>query len=68
MRLGYPEQGGSHGVPLPDPEAAFQPVVYLVSLVAGYIQSDGQTIPDDPCMVDMSCSWLPPLPEVGGEE
>jgi hypothetical protein len=72
MRLGYPEQGGSHGVPMPDPEAEFQPIVYLVSLVAGYIHFDGQYIPDEECMVDMSCDWLPPLPPSlgtsGGEE
>ena len=63
MRMGYPAPGGNHGVPQPDPEAAFQPVVYLVSLVAGYLHFDGQQIPDDPCMVDMSCDWIPPLPE-----
>jgi len=68
MRLGYPEPGGSHGVPMPDPEADFQPVVYLVSLVAGYILNDGQHIPDEECMVDMSCDWLPPLPGPGVEE
>jgi len=68
LRLGYPEQGGSHGVPLPDPEAEFQPVVYLVSLVAGYILFDGQEIPDEECMVDMSCEWLPPMPPVTEEE
>jgi hypothetical protein len=71
LRMGYPEQGGSHGVPLPDPEMEFQPVVYLVSLVAGYIHFDGQYIPDEECMVDMSCDWLPPMPEdptTGGEE
>ncbi|MEE2828780.1 MAG: hypothetical protein VX498_06310 [Myxococcota bacterium] len=62
LRLGYPDPGGDHGVPMPDPEAEFQPVLYLVSLVAGYIHFDGQMIPDDECMVDMSCEWFPPLP------
>ena len=68
LRLGYPEQGGSHGVPLPDPEAEFQPVVYLVSLVAGYVLFDGEYIPDDECMIDMSCEWMPPMPELPPEE
>ena len=55
---------------MPDPEAEFQPVVYLVSLVAGYILNDGEYIPDEECMIDMSCDWLPPLPPTtaGGEE
>ncbi len=68
MRVGYPEPGGSHGVPLPDPEAEFQPVVYLVGLVAGYIHFDGQQIVDDACLVDLSCDWIPPMPEVVEEE
>ncbi len=68
MRLGYPEQGGSHGVPLPDPEDEFQPVVYLVSLVAGYVLFDGEYIPDEECMVDMSCEWMPPMPDLDEEE
>jgi hypothetical protein len=67
MRLGYPAQGGSHGVPQPDPEAEYQPVVQLVSLVAGYIHFEGQVIPNDPCMIDMSCEWLPALPELTPE-
>ena len=66
LRLGYPEQGGSHGVPDPDPDAAFQPVIYLVSLVAGYIHFDGEYIPDEPCMVDMSCEWFPAMPATTG--
>ena len=62
MRIGYPEPGGNHGVPMPDPTQEFQPVVYLVSLVAGYVLNDGTYIPDESCMIDMSCDWLPPLP------
>jgi hypothetical protein len=64
MRIGYPQETGSHGFDQPDPDAPFQPIVYVASLIASYIHFDGQQIPDDLCMADLSCPWLTPMPEV----
>ena len=63
MRIGYPQETGSHGFNEPDPDSPFEPVVYMAGLVASYIHFDGQRIPDDLCLADLSCPWLPPMPE-----
>ncbi len=63
MRLGYPGPGGSHGFDEPNPDDAFEPIVYVAGLIASYVHFDGEEVPDDLCLADLSCEWLPPMPE-----
>lgn len=63
MRMGYPQQTGSHGFNLPDPDDPFQPVVYVGGLISSFVHFEGTEIHDDLCMEDFSCAWFPPMPE-----
>ncbi len=63
MRLGYPQETGSHGFNEPNPDDPFQPVVYIAGLISSYVHFEGTQIVDDLCLGDLSCDFLPPMPE-----
>jgi hypothetical protein len=63
MRIGYPKPGGAHGFNEPNADDPFEPIVYVAGLIAGYVHFDGEHVPTDICLADMSCDWLAPLPE-----
>jgi len=52
---------GQHGFILPKPAATFDNNTFMVHLVARYLTSGGKILPDEVCMEDESCSWIPKL-------
>ena len=52
---------GVHGFPQPKPERPFDLGALLISQMVRYLATNGQELDFDPCQLDWSCSWLPPL-------
>jgi hypothetical protein len=63
MRMVYPGIGGGHSPGLPDPDKPFDSGTFMVGMITSYAVLDGQQIPQDPCIEDLSCDWFAPLPE-----
>jgi hypothetical protein len=63
MRIPYPSPQGGHGPDGVHPEWPFDPAGYMVGTIGSFFHFDGQFVPDDPCLQDLSCDWYPPLPE-----
>jgi len=59
LRIPYADQTGSHGFRFPDPNLAFDINTYAIMQVASYFLSDAQEIPDEMCLADASCEWIP---------
>ena len=66
MRLPYADPQGVHGYNEPSPDVPFQWVVYAFGTIGTYFSNGGSDIVDDVCMEDLSCSWIPQLPDDGG--
>ena len=52
---------GVHGFPQPRPERPFDLGSLLINQMIRYLASHGEQLDFDPCQLDWSCSWLPPL-------
>ena len=52
---------GTHGFPEPKPELPFDLGSLLINQMIRYVATHGQELDFDPCQLDWSCSWLPPL-------
>ncbi len=53
---------GVHGFPQPKPEKAFDLGSLLINQMIRYLATHGQELDFNPCQLDWSCSWLPPIP------
>ena len=62
LRHIYVSPTGTHGFGMPDPSRAHDMNTHAIFLAASYFHFRGQKIPDDPCLQDASCDWIPPLP------
>ncbi len=63
MRMIYARTGGGHSPGLPDADKPFDVSTYMLGAVGTYFMNGGTEIVDDLCMVDLSCPWIPQLPE-----
>lgn len=52
---------GVHGFPQPTPEKPFDLGSLLINQMIRYLATDGRELDLDPCQLDWSCSWLPPV-------
>ena len=52
---------GTHGFPQPKPERAFDLGSLLINQMIRYMATHGEQLDFDPCQLDWTCSWLPPL-------
>jgi hypothetical protein len=52
---------GTHGFPQPKPERAFDLGSLLINQMIRYLATNGEQLDFDPCQLDWSCSWLPPM-------
>lgn len=52
---------GTHGFPQPKPERPFDLGSLLINQMIRYLATNGQQLDFDPCQLDWTCSWLPPL-------
>jgi hypothetical protein len=52
---------GVHGFPQPKPERPFDLGSLLINQMIRYLATHGEQLDFDPCQLDWSCSWLPPL-------
>jgi hypothetical protein len=53
---------GRHGFDPPDPNAHFDLGSLMANVLGRYVQSRGTILSFEPCQVDWSCEWLPPVP------
>ena len=53
---------GRHGFDTPDPTKPFDLGSLIMNLTGRYLSSGGKDILFDPCMVNSTCSWIPPIP------
>ena len=63
MRVVYGRTGGGHSPGLPDADKPFDVATYMLGSVGTYFMNGGTEIVDDPCLTDLSCAWIPQLPE-----
>ena len=61
LRIPLQAPKGQHGFILPKPAATFDNNTFMVHLVARFLSSGGKVLPDETCMEDASCSWIPKL-------
>lgn len=54
---------GRHGFDTPDPSLRFNLGSVMLNMLGRYVQSGGMELPLEGCMVDDSCSWIPPIPQ-----
>ena len=52
---------GVHGFPQPKPERPFDLGSLLINQMIRYLATDGQQLDFNPCQLDWTCSWLPPI-------
>ena len=52
---------GVHGFPQPKPERPFDLGSLLINQMIRYLATHGEQLDFDPCQLDWTCSWLPPL-------
>lgn len=62
LRLPYAEQTGRHGFGTPEPDQPFDINTFAVMQLSVYLASGGTLLSDDPCLEDLSCDFIPPLP------
>ncbi len=63
LRILYMETHGSHGVNPPDATAAFSSHYYGVNLMSRYLITGGTELPDDVCLGQGTCSYIPAAPD-----
>ena len=63
MRVIYARTGGGHSPGEPDPDKPFDVSTYMLGAIGTYFLNGGTEIVDDPCLTDLSCPWIPALPE-----
>jgi len=63
MRVPYVEPTGTHAFSFPTPDREFDVNTYSIFQIANYARTRGQEISDDPCLEDLTCEWMRPLPE-----
>jgi hypothetical protein len=68
LRLPSVRTTGTHGFATPEPDRAFDIATFATMQIASYFFHNGTELSDDLCLEDASCSWIPPLPEDGGED
>ena len=54
---------GKHGFASPDPGAPFDLGTLLSNMLGRYAGTNGQQLGFEPCQVDSTCPWIPPLLE-----
>jgi hypothetical protein len=52
---------GVHGFPKPTPQKNFDLGSLLFNQLSHYMATGGEQLDFDPCQLDWSCSWLPPI-------
>jgi hypothetical protein len=52
---------GTHGFPQPKPELPFDLGSLLIHQMIRYVATNGEQLDFDPCQLDWSCTWLPPV-------
>ena len=68
LRLPYVSVSGAHGFSFPEPSQPGDQNSFAINTIARYFQLGGTELPDDPCMSDFGCSWIPELDINSGEE
>jgi len=63
LRILYMETHGSHGVNPPDATSAFSSHYYGVNLMSRYLITGGTELPDDVCLGQGTCSYIPAAPD-----
>lgn len=53
---------GKHGFDPPDPAKTWDLGSFLMNALGRYMASGGQEFTMEPCMMQNSCSWIPPVP------
>jgi hypothetical protein len=53
---------GRHGFDTPNPELPFDLGSLILNLTGRYVATQGREIDFEPCMVNSSCAWIPPVP------
>jgi hypothetical protein len=59
VRFIYPSPRGAHGILPSDPSMAYDIYLHVILAVGRYFQSDAREWPDDTCLGDGSCGFLP---------
>jgi hypothetical protein len=62
LRILYMEPHGSHGVTPPDINLPYSGHMYGINLMSRYLLTRGTELPDDVCLADGSCDFIPASP------
>ncbi|MFZ5469989.1 MAG: hypothetical protein ACOZIN_11190 [Myxococcota bacterium] len=58
----FPRPTGKHGFDSPDSSDPFNLGGFMLNLLGRYATSKGREFSFDPCHIDSSCAWVPPVP------
>jgi hypothetical protein len=59
LRIIMPHPRGAHGILPSDPGRAYDIYLHVILALGRYFQQEGRAWPDDLCLGDGSCAWLP---------
>lgn len=63
LRMAYISPTGTHGMGMPEPDEAFDHNTFHLMQTAWWFATQGQELRDDACLHDLTCDFLPPMPE-----